>query len=133
MQPATLLTGQHFALAQIYGVVEEDFFDWVLEVPGGASFVRTMARRVARFDWTNVEHDVLKVLYESVIGAETRKRLGEYYTPDWLAEQVVAKAVTDPLDQRVLDPACGSGTFLFHAVRRYLTAAEEAGYRWPRH
>lgn len=126
MEPATLLIGQHFAQAQIYGVVEEDFFDWVLEVPGGASFVRTLARRVARFDWTSVEHDVLKVLYESVIGAETRKRLGEYYTPDWLAEQVVARSVADPLRQRVLDPACGSGTFLFHAVRRYLSAADEA-------
>ena len=127
MQPASLLAGQRFELAQIYGVVEADFFDWVIEVPGGNSFVRTMARRVARFDWTNVDHDVLKVLYESVIGAETRKRLGEYYTPDWLADQVVATAVTDPLRQRVLDPACGSGTFLFHAVRRYLKAADDAG------
>ncbi len=127
LQPASLLGGQRFEVASIYGVVEQDFFDWVLEVPGGASFVRTMARRLARFDWTNVEHDVLKVLYESVIGAETRRRLGEYYTPDWLADQVVAKAVTAPLNQRVLDPACGSGTFLFHAVRRYLAAAEDDG------
>ncbi|MGH3832742.1 MAG: N-6 DNA methylase [Pseudonocardiaceae bacterium] len=62
-----------------------------------------------------------------MIGSETRKQLGEYYTPDWLAEQVVSTAVTDPLNQRVLDPACGSGTFLFHAVRRYLAAAAEAG------
>lgn len=127
MQPATLLKGTQFDLAQIYGVVEEDFFDWVLEVPGGASFVRTLARRVARFDWTNVEHDVLKVLYESVIGPDTRRNLGEYYTPDWLADRVIAASVTDPLNQRVLDPACGSGTFLFHAVRRYLEAADQAG------
>ncbi len=46
----------------------------------------------------------MKVLYESVIGAETRKSLGEYYTPDWLAEAVVEQTVTDPLTQRVLDP-----------------------------
>ena len=26
-----------------------------------------------------------------------------------------------------MDPACGSGTFLFHAVRRYLAAADAAG------
>lgn len=126
MQPATLLGGQRFAMAQIYGVVEEDFFDWILEVPGGDSFIRTLARRLARFDWANVEHDVLKVLYESIIGTETRKRLGEYYTPDWLADRVVVQAVTDPLNQRVVDPSCGSGTFLFHAVRRHLAAAEEA-------
>ncbi len=127
MQPASLLGGQRFDLAAIYGVVEHDFFDWVLDVPHGGAFVRTLARRLSRFDWTNVEHDVLKVLYESVIGSETRKQLGEYYTPDWLAEQVVSTAVTDPLNQRILDPACGSGTFLFHAVRRYLDAAAEAG------
>ncbi|MBO4270408.1 N-6 DNA methylase [Microbispora triticiradicis] len=125
LQPATLLGGELFRRARISGVVEEDFFDWVLEVPGGESFVRTLARRLARFDWRQVEHDVLKVLYESIIGTDTRVRLGEYYTPDWLAEQVVAETVTDPLHQRVLDPACGSGTFLFHAARRYLAAAEE--------
>ncbi|MFF4653583.1 N-6 DNA methylase [Streptomyces sp. NPDC001380] len=127
MQPASLVLGQRFAQAQIYGVVEADFFDWVIEVQGGDAFIRALARRLARFDWSQVEHDVLKVLYESVIASETRKSLGEYYTPDWLAEQVVATAVTKPLDQRVLDPSCGSGTFLFHAARRYLDAAHTAG------
>jgi SAM-dependent methyltransferase len=127
LQPADLLGGQRFDLAGLYGVVERDFFDWVLEVPGGAAFVRTLARRLARFEWSAVEHDVLKVLYESIIGSQTRKRLGEYYTPDWLAEHMVANTITTPLQQRVLDPACGSGTFLFYAVRRYLTAAIEAG------
>lgn len=39
---------------------------------------------------------------------------------------MVAESVHDPLHQRVLDPACGSGTFLFHAVRRYLLAADQA-------
>ena len=69
----------------------------------------------------------MKTLYESVISADTRRQLGEYYTPDWRAEAMVEAAVPNPLQQRVLDPACGSGTFLFHAVRRYLAAAREAG------
>ena len=33
------------------------------------------------------------------------------------------KVITDPTRQRVLDPSCGSGTFLFYAVRRFLDAA----------
>ncbi|GLC63031.1 hypothetical protein PLESTB_001973500 [Pleodorina starrii] len=127
LPPASLLSGSQFAQAGLYGVVDRDFFDWVLEVPGGEGFVTSLARRLARFDWSAVEHDVLKVLYESVIPATTRKALGEYYTPDWLAYEVVQEAVTDPLTQRVLDPSCGSGSFLFYAVRRYLSAAEEAG------
>ncbi|MDX2679937.1 N-6 DNA methylase [Streptomyces sp. NY05-11A] len=125
--PASLVMGQLFEQAQIHGVVESDFFGWVMEVQGGEDFVRLVARRLSRFDWASVEHDVLKVLYESVIAPETRKKQGEYYTPDWLAEKMVADVVTDPLNRRVLDPSCGSGTFLFHAVRRYLEAAEEAG------
>jgi hypothetical protein len=129
--PASLLSGEVFRSAQVAGVVEHDFFDWVLEVPGGEAWVTAIARRLARFDWTAVEHDVLKVLYESVIGADQRKRMGEYYTPDWLAQRVIDEVVTDPLNQRVLDPACGSGTFLFHAIRRHLTAADAAGMDLP--
>jgi SAM-dependent methyltransferase len=125
--PATLVTGGLFAQAQIWGVIEADFFDWVIEVPGGETFVRSLAQRLSRFDWSDVQHDVMKVLYESVIGAKQRHDLGEYYTPDWLAERLVEHTVGDPLSQRVLDPACGSGTFLFHAVRRYLETAKAAG------
>jgi hypothetical protein len=123
-----LVTGKVFDDSLIHGVVEADFFDWVIGIPeSGATFVRTLADRVSRFDWTQVEHDVLKHLYESVISQESRQRLGEYYTPDWLADRVVAATVPDPLNQRVLDPSCGSGTFVFHAIRAYLDAADAAG------
>ena len=127
LNPAALLTGAKFDESGVYGVVEADFFDWVLEVEGGDEFVRALARRLGRFDWGHVEQDVMKVLYESVIGAGTRKRLGEYYTPDWLAEAMVEKVIDKPLEMRVLDTACGSGTFLFHAIRRYIAAAEQQG------
>ncbi|WP_342339008.1 MULTISPECIES: N-6 DNA methylase [unclassified Rhodococcus (in: high G+C Gram-positive bacteria)] len=127
LTPESIARGTEFKDAQINGVVEADFFDWVLEVDGGADFVAELTRRIARFNWAHVEHDVLKILYESVITQEARESLGEYYTPDWLADRVVDDIVTDPLASTVLDPSCGSGTFLFHAVRSYLNAADEAG------
>lgn len=127
LAPRSILSGQKFDEAGVHGVVESDFFDWVVDVPKGEAFVRSLARRLARFDWRAVEHDVLKVLYESVITPETRKKLGEYYTPDWLAQKIVETAAPAPLEERTLDPACGSGTFLFHLVRRYLAAAELEG------
>ncbi|WP_181801436.1 N-6 DNA methylase [Streptomyces shenzhenensis] len=123
--PASLVNGQLFTQARISGVVESDFFGWPLEVEAGEGFVQDLSRRLAGFDWSRVEHDVLKVLYESVIAAETRKKQGEYYTPDWLAEATVIEAVPDPLNLRIMDPSCGSGTFLFHGVRRYLAAARD--------
>jgi hypothetical protein len=122
-----LIEGQNFEMAGLHGVVEADFFDWPMAAAEGAPIIRAMARRLAKFDWQEVEHDVLKVLYEAVIDTETRKRLGEYYTPDWLAEKMVSEHFTKPLKQRLLDPACGSGTFLFWAVRKALDACDEAG------
>lgn len=70
---------------------------------------------------------MLKSLYESLIDPDERHDLGEYYTPDWLAARVVAAAIPHPLDQRVLDPSCGSGTFLFHAIRRLIAAGRAGG------
>jgi SAM-dependent methyltransferase len=124
---ASLVTGELFASVQIHGVVEAGCFDWPMDVPGGDRFLQGLARGLSCFAWNDVDHDVLKVLYESVVSSERRRQLGEHYTPDWLADRVVRAAVDDPLHQRVLDPACGSGTFLFHAVRRYLDAARRAG------
>ena len=91
---------------------EAGFFDWPLVVENGDDTVLDLVRRVSCFDWSAIDHDVLKSLYESVINPEVRHRLGEYYTPDWLADRMVRQVVTDPINQRVLDPACGSGTFL---------------------
>ncbi|HXG65171.1 MAG TPA: N-6 DNA methylase, partial [Blastocatellia bacterium] len=55
-----------------------------------------------------------------------RHDLGEYYTPDWLAEHVLNELgyVGDP-DKRLLDPACGSGTFLVMAINRIKSWYEE--------
>ena len=130
--PAALLSGRALAEEGILGAVEADFFDWPLRLPAGAELVRQVAQQAARFRLRDVETDVLKILYESLVDPDQRHDLGEYYTPDWLAARVVAAAVDAPLEQRVLDPACGSGTFLFHAVRRLAAAGRAAGWAGPR-
>jgi SAM-dependent methyltransferase len=124
--PKRLLSGEAFAAAGISGAVESDFFDWVAADPEGEALVRRIVNHVRRFRLAEVESDVLKILYESLIDREERHGLGEYYTPDWLAAKIVRRAVDRPLEQRVLDPGCGSGTFLFHAVRNFLAEAEAA-------
>lgn len=125
--PAEMLSGRLLANEGIIGAVEADFFDWPLLARGGADLVHSLAAETVRFRLRDVEVDVLKSLYESLIDPDERHDLGEYYTPDWLAARVVAAAIPRPLDQRVLDPSCGSGTFLFHALRRLIAAGREAG------
>ena len=111
--PADLLSGRIFEEVSIYGVAESDFFDWVLRADGGDDLVGRIALQVGVFRLADVRTDVLKGLYESLIDPEQRHVLGEYYTPDWLAERVCATAVRDPLNERVVDPACGSARVPF--------------------
>ena len=122
-----LLHGTAFSDLGITGQSEPDFFDWLLATEDGAKLVMRIERQVDRFRLHDIQADILKALYESLIDPETRHDLGEYYTPDWLATRMVAALVDDPIEQRVMDPACGSGTFLFHAVRAVLDAAAASG------
>ena len=125
--PADLLQGREFRSATgLSGVLESDFFAWPTEV-GGLPLLRAIARRVVRFDWSSAPPDVAAILYETVIPPDERRQLGEYYTPAWLARTMVRELVTDPLKQRVLDPACGSGTFITEAVAYFIEAADRAG------
>ena len=121
--PADLLHGREFrSKTGLQGVVESDFFAWPGEV-GGLPLLRTLARRVAKFDWSQAPNEIASILYETVIPPDERRQLGEYYTPDWLARAMVREVVTDPQNQHVLDPACGSGTFIAEAVTHFIEAA----------
>ena len=126
--PADLIEGRKlFNDTGLQGVLESDFFTWINEV-GGSPLLQTLARRVARFDWAEAPPNIGAILYESVIPPDERKELGEYYTPDWLARAMVHELVTDPLNQRVLDPACGSGAFITEAIAHFIEAANSAGW-----
>ena len=123
--PDNLVSGRQFAEnTGLHGVVESDFFAWPVEV-GAMPLIRTIARRVARFDWSAPPSDIAATLYQTVIPAQERRDLGEYYTPRWLAKEIVEEIVTDPVNQRVLDPACGSGTFIAECVEHFLEAAKK--------
>ncbi len=121
--PANLLHGRDFrSKTGLQGVVESDFFAWPTEV-GGRPILKTVARRVARFDWQQAPNDIASILYETVIPPDERRQLGEYYTPEWLAKAIVRELITDPTGQHVLDPACGSGTFVVEAIAHFIEAA----------
>jgi SAM-dependent methyltransferase len=72
--------------------------------------------------------DLLKKLYQYLVPKEVRHRLGEYYTPDWLAELLLNEVGYDGNNfKRFLDPACGSGTFLVLAIQRAIKWGRENG------
>ena len=122
-RPDALLKGRILAeQSDLHGIIDADLFTWPTEV-GESAYLREIARIVEQFDWTQNATEVAPTLYQNVITQEERKKLGEYYTPRWLAKEITDTVVNAPLNQRVLDPACGSGTFIETAVERIIERA----------
>ena len=115
----SVVSGEVFRQWGIYGFLEEDFFSWILREKvreQGLKFVMDLLGRLRRYDLTKLEEDVLKGLYQELVDPKERHDLGEYYTPDWLAESMAKESLEPHPEASVLDPACGSGTFLVAAI-----------------
>jgi methylase of polypeptide subunit release factors len=114
--------------------VTDDFFAWAKDDADAETLLRSLATRLtASYDLAAINEDLLKGLYQELVDPETRHDLGEFYTPDWLAELTLRQSGfpsslvprPTPLVPSLLDPACGSGTFLFIAIR----LLREAGFQ----
>lgn len=129
-------------------ILREGFPAWIIESTPGRAWAQKLLSKVHSYEWRRRSGDVLRSVYETFIDARDRKIFGEYYTPDWLASLLVKDVCDDKWCNQaaaaalvaeqsgdelfgcgVLDPACGSGTFLYHAAKRILackTLQEEA-------
>jgi len=119
--------GGIYAKRGITNFLEGDFFRWYLDAlsPRLEEAIREIARGLSEFEpaTTTIDpesaRDLLKKLYQYLVPQEVRHKLGEYYTPDWLAELVLNETgYKGNTFKRLLDPACGSGTFLVLAIQR---------------
>ena len=71
--------------------------------------------------------DVFRRFHQVLFPRKLRHALGEYYTPDWLADHVLDQVgYRAEASGRLLDPSCGSGTFLMAAIRRLRRSRERA-------
>ena len=111
----------------ITNFLEGDLFSWYLDAWDEplADVMRSLVGALDQYDPTTLSvepaqsRDILKKLYHRLFPRSVRHDLGEYYTPDWLAEFTLDELEYDgDPDKRLLDPACGSGTFLVMAINR---------------
>ncbi len=87
--------------------------------------------RVNLIDWTYAEaEDVFRALYELLVDPDTRRKIGEYYTPLWIVEYILSKF--DLKKRVILDPFCGSGTFLVMAFHRKVDEGEDVDDAYSR-
>ena len=118
--------------------VTSGFPAWIPECHGD-QLVLDLQAEINKYKW-NVGQDILKDLYHTAVPSEIRHDFGEYYTPDWLAEAVVEEVCDDKWVEsilrrlgngedfnspQVIDPSCGSGTFIYAAVKRFEAFADK--------
>lgn len=70
------------------------------------------------------ELDVKGVAFERFLGSYFKGDMGQYFTPREVVEFMVKMAAPHH-EEHVLDPACGSGGFLLHAMDHILKQASE--------
>ena len=117
---SSILNGEFFRGQRIANFLEEDFFSWIAREDTeaiGLDISKKLLSLLLRYNLKQLSEDVLKALYQELVDPEARHDLGEYYTPDWLAHRMVEKALGENPRHSVLDPACGSGTFLYATIK----------------
>jgi len=81
---------------------------------------------------TASERDAVGEAFETFIGPALKGPQGQFFTPRNVVKMVVDMVDPQP-DEKIIDPACGSGGFLVEALRHVWRSVEELGrsHDWP--
>lgn len=125
---AKALSGEYFVEYGIPNLIEEDFFTWILQADVSAKalvLAEHIAQALLKYDLSRIDEDLFKEIYQQIVRQGERHRVGEYYTPEWLS-QLTTDCVFQSWSEThsgvpyVLDPACGSGTFITNTIHHIL-------------
>lgn len=107
-------------------------------------------RLAAEYNWTKVQPSIFGSLLEGGLGHDMQWALGAHYTHEADIRKVVGPTIVEPWEQRlasihthseaqqaqndlmnyvVLDPACGSGNFLYVAYRELRRIEQQLAHR----
>jgi hypothetical protein len=116
-QAASIHLKEIFAYARDldwHAVFEEGLPDEI-EMPDTAIHeIDSLLHDLKRFNFSFMPHDVIGAVFEKLIPQPERHALGQYFTPENLVDLILAFCVRQRED-KVLDPTCGTGTFLLRA------------------
>jgi len=100
-------------------------------------FVRVLYQ-LSRFSFADVDSDLIGTIYNTYVERPEKKQKGQYYTPPEIVRYILDESgyasgpgIIGP-NKRLIDPACGSGTFLVEAARRLVKAYGAVGGIPPR-
>lgn len=89
-----------------------------IELPDEAvPLLRAVVEELDKYNFSTIEYEIIGNIFQSLIPEEDRHILGQYFTRSDVVDLIVGGAVRYP-DAKVLDPACGAGTFLVRTYSR---------------
>ncbi|MDV3277463.1 MAG: N-6 DNA methylase [Nitrososphaerales archaeon] len=89
--------------------------------------VLEIIERTKKHNFKQIDRDLLGEVYQKHISKETRRSLGQFYTPDDLINHILDQIELTP-DMKVADIACGSGGFLKFTYERLLPKMLKEGW-----
>ena len=104
-------------------VFEQDFLDQIAIPSSGVDSLVKLITDLNRFNFSQMPQDVIGQVFEKLIPYEERHALGQYFTREELVDLINAFCVRSK-DDKILDPTCGTGTFLSRAYDRKKISGE---------
>jgi len=97
-------------------VLLTNFLDSITPPDSIVKQVRDFINKLSGYDFSKINYEILGNIFQRLIPAGERHKLGQYYTRSDVVDLIVGFCVRSA-DDKVLDGGCGAGTFL---VRSYV-------------
>ena len=92
-----------------------DVFDETDNIELDASSITYVVGELQNYEVTRADRDAISDAFETFIGPALRGAEGQFFTPRNVVHMMVS--ILDPSpDDKIIDPACGSGGFLINAL-----------------
>lgn len=97
-----------------------------------AKCIKYIVGELQLYSLKDSSRDAVGEAFEIFIGPSLKGAQGQFFTPRNVVNMVI-RMIDPGVDEKILDPACGSGGFLVEALRYVWSKLEETGaeYDWP--
>ncbi len=122
-------------IQKLFECVKRQYSD-VIEVSDSiildAKCIKYIVGELQLYSLKDSSRDAVGEAFEIFIGPSLKGAQGQFFTPRNVVNMVI-RMIDPGVDEKILDPACGSGGFLVEALRYVWNKVEETGaeYGWP--